>query len=1071
MMNKLVLGVLLLGFSTQIEAQGVKVGIYHKSIVVEKKDGEKKTVKFSMGSDHILAALQGKENVAAKLIPDLGLNTIKGYQVIIIPDLDLDTVGPLPESEAVYRDYRTSLPAFAAGGGGVILAGRGTAYNWMMPHWESPFPEIGEGVADIIHLRFAPPKPEKYSLHPFGDHPVTAGLETFYHPDLIKLGNKAPYLSIGPKGKLILTADLGYAFGVVGEHGLGRVFVCSIPFGVGGEDAKPVEVAVTPEETQLLVNAIKWLADPRKKDTGVIARQTQQMLSDLTRKTGDKIDLIKKTEKGVERDSLAQDQKETLAQKLSEAEQFGLRVSKVKGRLTAVLKSGGIDEHVQLNCDVREALIDQEKDLLDCLLVVKDLHRMSNLEKVRTTARTLPKFVSGYSIQYCPRTGNLSRMVLKHLSESGANIFIHHYGWDKKWPPAGNNELMLLADYYGVHGVTMRVGHDPEMILKDAQTFNDYPNYLCVMNDEPILMPFWALRKAGKGEGAKEFDEEKVTEFKAFVKSKVTETDYQSLDFDHFLENMHRARNVPIDNDMLDKHQVLWSLSGIFAQKKLQEYLGECRAEAKRVNPGMIYSVDLSPMWDKFGPCASYQSIPALTDTIWTDIYAGGGYYDRLFLEFLRSSGKHTVLWNGWHNPYPDGYERSCLAGLLHANGILSFTFTPFYPKRAGWGQGRNMWNPQGYKIAKRIFALADKAKDYLYPNSSAAQVVMACSEKTHWNHYYLSWHENLNTPRGIYIRHLNMVYAGLLQNHILTDAGFTENLTEEYLSQHKVLILPVAESMSEKEVQLVRSWVKRGGLLIATGTTSLYDEFGRKGKNYLLADCFGVDFVEGMPKGQRMTYKELKEVRKRTIEIDVADPYLPSFKKGEQIKYTGEYFDGTYYSDIVKARAGAKTIARWNDGTPVIVVNDYGKGKCCFIAATWLGLTADGGRVFSDIVDWMLKASGIEPSLKVENCPSEVEVNLRVQHDKQRMVLFVENVGNAYEIDKTKVDPYTGYFPMKANKVAGIKVAINIPSAWKKQLKCLSMVTDQEIPCKREGNWLKLEVPEFGPLELIAVR
>ena len=53
------------------------------------------------------------------------------------------------------------------------------------------------------------------------------------------------------------------------------------------------------------------------------------------------------------------------------------------------------------------------------------------------------------------------------------------------------------------------------------------------------------------------------------------------------------------------------------------------------------------------------------------------------------------------------------------------------------------------------------------------------------------------------------------------------------------LLILPNVAAMSGEQVSSVRRFVERGGSLIATGVTSLYDEWGEPRKDFALADLF----------------------------------------------------------------------------------------------------------------------------------------------------------------------------------------------------------------------------------------
>jgi hypothetical protein len=54
------------------------------------------------------------------------------------------------------------------------------------------------------------------------------------------------------------------------------------------------------------------------------------------------------------------------------------------------------------------------------------------------------------------------------------------------------------------------------------------------------------------------------------------------------------------------------------------------------------------------------------------------------------------------------------------------------------------------------------------------------------------------------------------------------------------VLVLPNVGALSEAQCEAIRGFVQRGGALIATGGSSLYDEWGDARKDFALADLFG---------------------------------------------------------------------------------------------------------------------------------------------------------------------------------------------------------------------------------------
>lgn len=79
-----------------------------------------------------------------------------------------------------------------------------------------------------------------------------------------------------------------------------------------------------------------------------------------------------------------------------------------------------------------------------------------------------------------------------------------------------------------------------------------------------------------------------------------------------------------------------------------------------------------------------------------------------------------------------------------------------------------------------------------------------------------------------------------LLQNRIQFDIIYEEDLSD--LSKYRGLILADVECLSERNMDLIREFVKNGGGLVATEHTSLYTEYRNRKKNFGLKDLFLTD-------------------------------------------------------------------------------------------------------------------------------------------------------------------------------------------------------------------------------------
>ncbi len=150
----------------------------------------------------------------------------------------------------------------------------------------------------------------------------------------------------------------------------------------------------------------------------------------------------------------------------------------------------------------------------------------------------------------------------------------------------------------------------------------------------------------------------------------------------------------------------------------------------------------------------------------------------------------------------------------------------------------------------------------------------------------------------------------------ILKDIGFQPSYisyaqVEKGILTHekcKVLILPYSQSISDKEADQIKKYVKAGGILIATIKPGIYDEHGKSRKNPCLDQIFGVS-QKNFP-----SYKM----------VSISNPNNKVLNKFS--------FDAIQGETQIKLTTG-KALAAWGGKlSKACIVNDYGKGKAIFL-------------------------------------------------------------------------------------------------------------------------------------------
>lgn len=84
--------------------------------------------------------------------------------------------------------------------------------------------------------------------------------------------------------------------------------------------------------------------------------------------------------------------------------------------------------------------------------------------------------------------------------------------------------------------------------------------------------------------------------------------------------------------------------------------------------------------------------------------------------------------------------------------------------------------------------------------------------------------------------------FRAVLEEHLPVTLVNDWNLTPEDLAGYKVLVLPNAACLDDRQCDAVRAFVARGGGVVASLDTGLCDEFGTPRKTPALADVLGVN-------------------------------------------------------------------------------------------------------------------------------------------------------------------------------------------------------------------------------------
>jgi hypothetical protein len=139
--------------------------------------------------------------------------------------------------------------------------------------------------------------------------------------------------------------------------------------------------------------------------------------------------------------------------------------------------------------------------------------------------------------------------------------------------------------------------------------------------------------------------------------------------------------------------------------------------------------------------------------------------------------------------------------------------------------------------IVERIYDWHYRHESYLRNTRPLARVALLHSEQTETYHPGVAQGDRAGD-------HVLGMYHALVEARVPFELVHEALLTPERLDAFKLVILADAAALSDAQCAAIRDFVKRGGSVLATFATSLFDEFGVRRTDFGLADVFGVSFA-----------------------------------------------------------------------------------------------------------------------------------------------------------------------------------------------------------------------------------
>lgn len=357
-----------------------------------------------------------------------------------------------------------------------------------------------------------------------------------------------------------------------------------------------------------------------------------------------------------------------------------------------------------------------------------------------------------------------------------------------------------------------------------------------------------------------------------------------------------------------------------------------------------------------------------------------------------------------------------------------------------------------------KIYQVHHRAEPYLRNTASLARVGMVYSENTERNYGGKSWQRNIGD-------HENGMYHALVEDSMPFEMVNDRLLDEDALKPFRLLVLPNVAALSEEQCAQLRQFVNRGGSLVATFETSLYDQDGKVRPDFGLADVFGISYDDGVDGPMQNSYlrlraegttKEFHPVLKGMEDAYRTINTIHKVRVTPRIDFPSPVTVIPTYPDLPMEDVFPRVAETGDRG---VYLREIGDARIAYIPGDmdrshWQVMSADHTRLLRNIIRWALKES---PMVEVKSPGSVIDVALWRQQNS--MTAHLVNLTNPMMMK----GPFRELLPVAA------EVNIRVPKDAK--VKGVSLLVGGQKPEYRlSGDRVSLNIARILDHEIVGI-
>ena len=360
--------------------------------------------------------------------------------------------------------------------------------------------------------------------------------------------------------------------------------------------------------------------------------------------------------------------------------------------------------------------------------------------------------------------------------------------------------------------------------------------------------------------------------------------------------------------------------------------------------------------------------------------------------------------------------------------------------------------------MVQRIYDWHYANERYLRNESPLARVALLFSEQTSAEHQGATQGDRAED-------HVLGMYHALVESRVPFELVHEALLTPDRLDRFKLLILADAAALSDAQCAAIRDYVTRGGSVVATFASSLYDETGRRREDFGLADLFGVSFggrIEGPMQNSYLSLDADAATGKRHPVLAGLDdtPRIVNGVFRVDVRPTREFPSPLTliptYPDLPMEDVYPRVA---HTSTRELYLRDLGRSRVAYIPwdidrTFWDVMSVDHLRLLRNVIEWAVN----EAAPAIVEGPGIVDVTVWRQRDS--MTVHLVNLTNPMMMK----GPLREVIPIGPQRVQ-IRLPDNVRPG-----KVHLLTAAKPLDYRLTGSVCELTVPSIDVHEVVAI-